>query len=291
MYEKGRLREVFAGPSGADTVLYTINYGPGGLWAGGSKNGAGWLLREQAGNWEELAPPRSLGVKRFVAVFPVRSDVCWFEGEGEESETGIQKVLLNYAGGVWNKVLGREFGHYRPYLCVTTDGTAFKYDARAGGAVFLISGDNGVTWVEERLPSRYGDLMADIYDAEVAAAGNDVYIVTEFTSAASRMKGEGLIRRRAGAAGGGHYEVAFFSPRREELRDLRFAAFRGADDGYVVGLESSVRLKGGEWLVEDVIAGWFPNFEIIAAGPRSYWAAVNDSEIHPHEYVLYEAPN
>lgn len=290
-YQEGVLTEEFTGGPNSDTILYCINSGPGGLWAGGSKDGRAWGVRLVNGKWEEYAPPPAWGVNRIVAAHPVGNDTCWFEGE--KGPTGLFKILFIYDKGVWRKAYEGLFRRYMPVLCVTHNGLAFKYYETAGADVMLISADGGLSWQRETIPTRYGprgEFLADFTESNIAAGGNDVFLTVDLEDSRSGIHLTGLVRRRDAVPGAGDYKLVFYSPRRGEVSgNVRLLAFRDAENGRAVGVWTSLVLRNGVWVEENVLERWRPQFEAIAAGRLSYWAVVSDSDVHAHTYVLYEA--
>jgi hypothetical protein len=286
-YDGRELKETFRATYGSSR-FDSVRYGGGRIWAGGSrvvgKDYLPYCVRSSDGvNWEEFEIPRSLG---FVGVspYPCGDDFVWFVG----GTAAYRALFATYDRGVWKKLNvpsepeGSEF-------VVTEGGRAYYYYHKNGILALLISDDRGNTWARETVEVEYPlyEIRKPKY-IKMAPAGETVYLKTDLYGKEEDFNLVGVVARDEAPPGRGGYDVAFASPHGPYFTDIKAMAFRSLSDGYAVGPMTSVALEDGKWLKEATPESWSPMFRLVATGPYSYWAIVDDTA-SSHDHILYEA--
>jgi hypothetical protein len=286
-YDGSTLKEVFRSRY-ADSTLGSVGCGRGRIWAAGTRFDGeasyAYCVRSGDGStWEEVAVPADLGLGYLGAIHPAADGTVWFVGAAKDDS-----AVYTYRDGVWT-THPETAGAYALSLAVTARGRAFVYHVQNKVLKMLISDDGGASWTEERVSlddPRFNFKRPSAMD--MAVAGETVYLSGRLSSDLEGFDFKGVVGREDAPPGQGRYYVAFASPHGEYFYDISGMAFRTVDDGYCVGSQTSVRLKRGKWTKEIMPEAWNPQFDVVAAGPSSYWAVVGTSEIC-RDPVLYEA--
>ncbi len=286
-YKGGSPKEVYRGPYGSSR-FDSVRCGGGRIWAGGSrvvgKDYLPYCVRSSDGvNWEEFEIPRSLG---FVGVnpYPRADDFVWFGG----GTAAYRELFATYDRGVWKKLNVPSEAEGSEFV-VTEGGRAYYYYYKNEVLTVLISDDRGNTWTRETVEVEYPlyEIRKPKY-IKMAAAGETVYLKTDLYGKEEDFNLVGVVARDEAPPGRGGYDVAFAAPHGPYFTDIKAMAFRSFSDGYAVGPMTSVALEDGRWLKEATPESWSPMFHLVATGPYSYWAIV-DNTASSHDYILYEA--
>jgi len=286
-YDGSTLKEVFRSPY-ADSTLGSVGCGGGQIWAAGIKNEGteecAYCVRSYDGViWEEVAVPYKLGLWCLGGVYPAADGTVWLVGA-----TANDSAVYTYRDGVWT-MHPETAGAYALRLAVSARGRAFAYHVQDKVLTMLISDNGGATWAEERVSLDDPRFDLDRPSAfDMAVAGDTIYLSGRLSSDLEGFDFKGVVGREDVPPGQGRYYVSFASPHGEYFYDLSGMAFRAVDEGYCVGSQTSVRVERGKWIKEIIPETWNPQFDVVAAGPMSYWAVVGISEIC-RDPVLYEA--
>lgn len=286
-YDGRELKETFRATYGSSR-FDSVGCGGGRIWAGGSrvvgKDYLPYCVRSSDGvNWEEFEIPRSLGFVD-VSPYPRADDFVWFTG----GTTAYQLLLVTYNRGVWKK-LNVPSEPYGSEFVVTEGGRAYYYYYRNEIPTLLISDDRGNTWARETVEVEYPlyEIRKPKY-IKMAAAGETVCLKTDLYGKEENFNLVGVVARNEAPPGRGGYEVAFAAPHGPYFSDIAAMTFRSLSEGYAVGPLTSVALEDGRWLKEATVESWSPMFRLVATGPYSYWAIVDDTA-SSHDHILYEA--
>ena len=227
--------------------------------------------------------PAELGLGILGSVYPAADGTVWLCGETKQGG-----AVYTYRDGEWARH-DETAGAYALRLAVTARGRAFVYHYQHKVLKMLISDDGGAAWTRETVSldnPQYNFKRPS--SLKMATAGDTVYLLGQLKSELEGFDLWSVIRREDVPPGQGRYYVAFASPHGEYFYKPSIMAFRSPDDGYVLGSQTSIRLEDGEWIKELIPASWNPQFDAVAAGPRSCWAIAGNSEI-TRDPVLYEA--
>jgi len=270
--------EFFRAPY-AGSSLYSVKYGAGDIWAAGYKTVGGgqcpYVLRWDWDAPQEVTVPSSIVERSLNVVGAVANGGVWFTGNCG---------LYYYKDGAWDKRFGynnvpKEIDTVS--VAVTPNGVIYIYEYTGyhGGnaAPYLYtSRDEGRTWDKAKvtLADDYWLFGGELRYAEIAAAGEALYILTTFKSTYPDKKVEYYGVAALTGQDAGAFEIIFMAPYGPNFFDATYMAFRSETEGFVTGAETSVALTRGEWVLEETPHGEGFVLEVSCAGRNAYWALI-----------------